>query len=116
MNHAIEHLIPQHLERIREPRNQRLNKTERAVQERLREAINYHDGRAAHFRAQEAAGKVNAHLNRVQEEQKADDLQERLESAPGANCGQERLISATRPIVRGGALIIPIGALQDDNH
>ena len=114
VNHAIEHLIPQHLERIRGPRDERLDKTERAVQERLSQAINYHDGRAAHFRAQEAAGKVNAHLNRIQEEQKADELQERLETRLEQIAG-ERLISATRPIVRGGALIIPIGALQGDN-
>ena len=110
VNHAIEHLVPQHLERVRGPRGERLDKTERAVQERLSQAINYHDGRAAHFRAQEAAGKINARLNRVQEEQKADDLQERLE-ARLEQIAQERLISATRPIVRGGALIIPIGAL-----
>ena len=114
VNHAIEHLVPRHLERIRGPRDERLDKTERAVQERLSQAINYHDGRAAHFRAQEAAGKANARLNRMQEEQKADELQERLE-ARLEQIAQERLVSATRPIVRGGALIIPIGALQGAN-
>ena len=113
VNHAIEHLIPRHLERIRGPRDERLDKTERAVQERLSQAIHYHDGRAAHFRAQEAAGKVNARLNRLQEEQKADDLQERLETRL-AQIAQERQISASRPTVQGGALIIPIGALQGD--
>lgn len=32
VNYAIEHLIPDHLERVREPRDERLDKTERAVQ------------------------------------------------------------------------------------
>ena len=47
VNHAIEHLIPRHLERIRGPRDERLDKTERAVQERLTREINHWDGRAA---------------------------------------------------------------------
>ena len=34
-NYAIEYLIPRHLERIRGPRDERLDKTEKAVQERL---------------------------------------------------------------------------------
>lgn len=114
VNYAIEHLIPRHLERIREPRDERLDKTERAVQERLSHAINHHDGRATRFRAQEAAGKINARLNRIQEEQKADELQERMELRL-AQIKQERQISATRPIVAGGALIIPIGLLQGEN-
>ena len=113
VNYAIEHLIPRQLERIREPRDRRLDKTERAVQERLSQAINYHDGRAAHFRAQEGAGKVNARLNRIQEDQKADELQERLETRL-AQIVQERQISATRPVVRGGALIVPIGFFLDE--
>ena len=113
VNYAIERLIPRHLQRIREPRNERLDKTERAVQERLSHAINHHDGRAAHFRAQEAAGKVNARLNRIQEQQKADELQERM-AIRLAQIEQERQISATRPIVAGGALIIPIGLLPGE--
>ena len=113
VNYAIEHLIPDHLERIREPRNERLDKTERAVQERLTHAINHADQRAAHHRAQEAAGVVNARLNRLREEQRANNLQERLDQRK-AQIEQERQISATRPIVAGGALIIPIGLLIDE--
>ena len=111
-NYAIEYLVPRHLERVRGPREERLDKTERAVQERLTLAINYCDQRAAHHRAQEAAGKVNARLNRQREEQRADSLKERLDQRK-AQIAQERQISATRPIVTGGALIIPIGALLD---
>ena len=113
LNYAIEQLIPRHLERIRGPRNERLDKTVDAVQARLSGAINYHDGRAANFKAQEKAGKINARINRLQEERKADELQERL-AARLARIAQERQISATRPIVAGGALIVPIGLLIDE--
>ena len=111
VNHAIEYLVPRHLERIRGPRNERLDKTERAVQERLTHAISHCDRRAAHHRAQEAAGKVNARFNRLREEQRADNLKERLDQRK-TRIEQERQISATRPIVAGGALIVPIGLLQ----
>ena len=112
-NYAIEHLIPRHLERIRGPRSERLDKTERAVQERLTREINYWDGRAAQLRVQEEAGKVNARLNSRRAQQRADELEERRQLRL-AQIAQERLISATRPIVAGGALIIPAGLLQGD--
>ena len=112
-NYAIEYLIPRHLERIRGPRDERLDKTERAVQERLTHAINYWDGRAAHLRVQEDAGKAPRNLNSQQAQRRADELEERLDLRL-AQIAQERQISATRPIVTGGALIIPIGLLQDE--
>ena len=112
-NYAIEYLIPRHLERIRGPRSERLDKTERAVQERLTREINYWDGRAAKLRAQIEAGKPNARVNSRIFQQRADELEERLDLRL-AQIAQERQISATRPIVAGGALIIPIGLLIDE--
>ncbi len=111
VNHAIEHLAPQHLAQIKGPRDERLDKTERAVQERLTREIHYWDGRAAHLRLREEAGKAPRGLNSQQAQRRADDLQERLAQRL-QQIAQERQLSATRPIVRGGALIIPIGALQ----
>ena len=112
-NYAIEYLIPRHLERIRGPRDERLDKTEKAVQERLTREINYWDGRAAELHVREEAGKFHARLNSRRAQQRADDLAERLEQRLN-QIAQERQISATRPIVAGGALIIPIGALLDE--
>ena len=113
VNHAIEHLIPRHLQRIREPRDERLDKTERAVQERLTREINHWDGRAAQLRAQEEAGKAPRGLNSQGAQRRADELEERRRQRL-AQIAQERQISATRPIVAGGALIIPIGLLQGE--
>ena len=112
-NYAIEYLIPRHLERIRGPRDERLDKTEKAVQERLTREINYWDGRAAELHVREEAGKFHARLNSRRAQQRADDLAERLEQRLN-QIAQERQISATRPIVAGGALIIPIGAMLDE--
>ena len=112
-NYAIEYLIPRHLERISGPRAERLDKTERAVQERLTREINYWDGRAAQLRVQEEAGKSNARLNSRRAQQRADELEERRQQRL-EQIANERKISATRPIVKGGALIIPIGILLDE--
>ena len=111
--HAVEHLVPRHLERVRARRIELIDKTEAAVQERLTKEINYWDLRAAELREQEQAGKVNARLNSQRAQERADRLAERLKQRK-AQLAQERQISAAPPIVAGGALIIPIGLLLGD--
>lgn len=111
--HAVEHLVPRHLERVRARRIELIDKTEAAVQERLTKEINYWDSRAVELRAQEQAGKVNARLNSQRAQERADRLAERLKQRK-AQLAQERQISAAPPIVIGGALIIPIGLLLGD--
>lgn len=109
-SYAIEHLVPQHLERVRQRRIELIEKTEAAVQERLTKEINYWDMRAAELRSQEKAGKVNARINSQRAQERADNLAERLKQRK-AQLAQERQISAAPPLVIGGALIIPIGLL-----
>lgn len=109
-SYGVEHLVPPHLERVRTRRLDLIDKTEAAVQERLTKEINYWDLRAAELRAQEQAGKVNARLNSQRAQERADRLAERLTQRKN-QLAQERQISATPPIVVGGALIIPIGLL-----
>jgi len=108
--HAVEHLVPRHLERVRARRIELIDKTEAAVQERLTKEINYWDLRAAELRAQEQAGKINARVNSQRAQERADRLAERLKQRK-TQLAQERQISAAPPIVVGGALIIPIGLL-----
>jgi superfamily II DNA or RNA helicase len=112
--HAVEHLVPRHLERVRARRIELIDKTEAAVQERLTKEINYWDLRAAELRAQEQAGKINARLNSQRAQERADRLAERLKQRK-TQLAQERQISAAPPIVVGGALIIPIGLLLGEN-
>ncbi|MFW5692544.1 MAG: helicase-related protein, partial [Chloroflexota bacterium] len=108
--HAVDQLVPRHLERVRARRTELIDKTEAAVQERLTKEINYWDLRAAELRAQEQAGKVNARLNSQRAQERADRLAERLKQRK-AQLAQERQISAARPVIVGGALIVPIGLL-----
>ena len=108
--YAIEQLVPAHLERVRHRRLELIDKIEAAVQERLTKEINYWDFRAAELRSQEQAGKINAKLNSSRAQERADRLSERLKQRK-AQLEQERQISASPPIIIGGALVIPIGLL-----
>jgi len=112
--YAIEQLVPRHLERIRARRLELIDKTEKAVLERLTKEINYWDGRATALRADEQKGKMNAKLNSQRAQDRADRLAERL-NLRKSQLAQERQISAMPPIIMGGALIIPIGLLLGKN-
>lgn len=111
MAYAIEHLVPRQLEACRRRREQLIDKTRAAVHARLTKEINYWDKRANELRLEEKAGKVNARLNSQRARQRADDLHERRRLRL-AQLEQERQISAVRPLVAGGALIIPAGLLM----
>jgi SNF2 family DNA or RNA helicase len=111
--YAVEHLVPRHLERVRQRRTELIDKTEAAVQERLTKEINYWDLRTAELRAAEQSGRVNARLNSQRAAERAERLYERLKQRK-AQLAQERQISAAPPIVVGGALIVPIGLLLGD--
>ncbi|MBI3462538.1 MAG: DUF3883 domain-containing protein, partial [Planctomycetes bacterium] len=77
----------------------------------LTKEINYWDHRAAQLKDQELAGRVNARLNSGLARQRANELEARLQRRL-AELEQERKISALAPVVLGGALIVPIGALR----
>lgn len=113
-DYAVEHLVPPHLKRVQARRLELIDKTEAAVRERLTKEINYWDARTNELRAQEQAGKMNARVNSARAQERAERLAERLEQRK-MQLAQERQISAARPIVVGGALIIPIGLLLGEN-
>jgi hypothetical protein len=108
--YAIEHLVPRHLEQVRQRREELVDKTLAAVHERLTKEINHWDRRAAELRQQEKDGKVNVKLNAALAQRRADELAARLERRT-EELQLERQISATPPVVIGGAIVIPIGLL-----
>jgi len=110
MAYAIENLVPRHLERVRERRGELIDKTLVAVHERLTKEINYWDRRAAQLREQEKTGRLNIRLNADRARQRADELAARLERRT-EELTMEQQISATPPVVIGGAIVIPIGLL-----
>jgi SNF2 family DNA or RNA helicase len=110
-SYAIAHLVSNHLQEVRERKEELIEKTVRAVKDRLTKEINYWDQRAADLRLQEQAGKPNAKLNSAKAQQRADELAARLQKRL-SELEQERKFSPMPPIVIGGALVVPIGLLQ----
>lgn len=108
--HAAVNLVPQHLGELRLRKEELIDKTKAAVQERLTKEINYWDHRAVTLKDQELAGKVNAKLNSGLARQRADDLTARMQKRL-AELEQERKLSPLPPVVLGGAMIVPIGLL-----
>ncbi|MCL6436485.1 MAG: DUF3883 domain-containing protein [Leptolyngbyaceae cyanobacterium HOT.MB2.61] len=111
ISYAIAHLVPHHLQEVRERKEELIEKTVRAVKDRLTKEINYWDQRAADLRLQEQAGKPNAKLNSTKAQQRADELAARLQKRL-SELEQERKLSPMPPVVIGGALVVPIGLLQ----
>jgi superfamily II DNA or RNA helicase len=111
LEHAAIHLVPEHLQELRRRKEELIDKTRAAVQDRLTKEINYWDHRAAQLKDQELAGKVNAKLNSGLARQRADELSARLQKRL-AELEQERKLSPLPPVVLGGALVVPVGLLR----
>lgn len=108
--HAIEHIVPEHLREVREPKIALIGKTEAAVKDRLTKEINHWDHRAQELKHQEQAGKTNARLNSGEARRRADDLQARLKKRLD-ELALERQISPQPPVVVGGVLVVPTGLI-----
>ena len=110
-NYAVTMLVPQHLQEVRQQKETLLDKTMKAVQERLSKEIHHWDGRADDLRQQEAQGKPNAKINSVRAQQRRDDLEVRLKQRL-EELQQERQLSPAMPLVVGGVLVVPIGLIH----
>ena len=110
-SYAIAEIIPRHLADVKEQKQKMVDKTAKAVKERLTSEIQYHDFRAAELKQKEQAGKRNARLNSENEARKAEELEARMQKRLD-ELAQERIVSALPPVVIGGALVIPIGLLH----
>jgi hypothetical protein len=111
--YAVQQLVPAHLGRVRQRREELINKTLAAVQERLTREINYWDRRARELKEQEQAGRPNARINSARAQARADELAERLKRRK-EELELERQISASPPVIIGRALVVPSGLLLGD--
>jgi len=111
VGYAISQIIPAHVADVRERKTKLINKTAKAVKERLTAEIQYWDFRAADLKTKEAAGKTNAKLNSQIAYRRAEELEARMQKRL-AELETEKLISATPPVIVGGALVIPRGLLN----
>jgi hypothetical protein len=110
VGHAVQHLVPRELGEVRARRLPLIDKIEREVQARLKREMNYWDHRAQVLKDQERAGK-QPRMNPARAQARADELADRLQRRM-AELAKERDISALPPVVRAGALVVPIGLLH----
>ena len=110
-NYAISEIVPAHVSEVRQRTMKRVDKTAKAVKDRLTAEIQYWDFRAGELKTKEAAGKVNAKLNSSMAARRADDLQARMQKRL-AELEQEKHVSALPPMVVGGAVVIPRGLVN----
>ena len=108
--HARSYLVPGHADEVRSRRLPEIDRVEAQVTARLKREIVFWDNRALRFRDDERAGKTKGHLSAVQAEMRANTLAERLERRR-AELAAERDISPLPPVIRGAALVIPVGLL-----
>jgi SNF2 family DNA or RNA helicase len=109
--YAIAHVVPEHVQEVRERRLEWIVKTRAAVKDRLTKEIAYWDHRAEQLKLQEQAGKAGARLNSQEARRRADELQSRLERRL-KELDRESQISALPPVVVGGVVVVPMGLLR----
>ncbi|QDK44631.1 RNA helicase [Bdellovibrio sp. ZAP7] len=109
ISYAITHLVPEHIQEVRSRIDIRIEKTIRAVHERLTKEIAHWDHRAEQIKLQEIAGRTPK-LNSLKATQRADDLRVRYQRRMD-ELKQEKAVAPQSPVVIGCALVIPSGLL-----
>lgn len=108
---AIQKLIPPHIAEVKGRKEKLLDKTEKAVKDRMTAEIQYWDYRAAELAQKEAAGKNKTKLNSKLAQRRAEELELRMQTRL-AEIEKERQILPMPPIITGGALVISKGLLH----
>lgn len=113
IDYALTEIVPYEYNNIRLRRQEYIQKTMKAVRDRLTKEIFYWDNRANELKEKELAGKERGGFSSGHARQMADELQARLNSRMADLRKQENLINK-QPFVVGGALILPEGMVSKD--
>ena len=108
--HAMQTLVPQHLEEIKRERLERIEKARQEIQARMQRQINHWSRQHEELKHKATAGKrtrLPAHVAKERAELLVSRLGKRM-----AALDAETQISARMPLLKGGALIIPGGLLR----
>ena len=108
--YAIKNVAQVHLNEVKTARLTLIEKTKRAVKDRLKKEIDFWDHRADQLKLDEAAGKTNARLHWSDARRRADNLYTRLKNRL-EKLNRDAQISSRPPIVLGGLLVIPRGLI-----
>ena len=109
LNHASQHLVPEHYQEVKTRRERQADKVLAAVNERLVKEINYWSDRYIKLSADVAAGK-QPRMQPEMARRRVDELTERLAQRKRELEAMKNVVSST-PVVIGGALVIPQGLL-----
>ena len=110
--YARTHLGPKHTEEVRARRLPEIDRVETEVVARLKREIVFWDNRALRLRDDERVGKAGGGpVNAARAGERADALAERL-ARRRAELARERDLASLPPVVRGRALVVPIGLLR----
>jgi SNF2 family DNA or RNA helicase len=108
--HATQTLVPEHLEEIRRERLGRIEKARQEIQARMQRQINHWSRQYEELKHKDSAGKKTRLPAQVAKE-RAELLVNRLGKRMAA-LDAEAQISARVPLIKGGALIVPVGLLR----
>ena len=108
--HAVIHVVPEHVQEVKSGRIELIGKTEAAVKDRLTKEIAYWDHRFLQLQDQEQAGKPGARLNSGEARRRAEDLRARLRQRL-ERLQLEAKLSALPPVILGGVLVVPHGLI-----
>ena len=108
--HAVIHVVPEHVQEVKSARIEIIGKTEAAVKDRLTKEIAYWDHRFLQLQDQEQAGKPGARLNSGEARRRAEDLRARLRQRL-ERLQLEAKLSALPPVILGGVLVVPRGLI-----
>ena len=108
--HAVIHVVPEHVQEVKSARVELIGKTEAAVKDRLTKEIAYWDHRFLQLQDQEQAGKPGARLNSGEARRRAEDLRARLRQRL-ERLQLEAKLSALPPVILGGVLVVPRGLI-----
>ena len=112
---AVNHLIPVHLKEVKKDKEDLVQKTMKAVKDRLQREIDYRSNLAHKYKLYKEAGLTEYSGLEQIERQQINEFQTRL-SKRTRELEQELQISAMSPQVIGGALIVPQSFLNTSDQ
>ena len=111
MTWARTHLALNQAGEVRARRLPEIDRVEAEVTARLKRGIVFWDNRALRLRDDERAGKAAGPVSAARAVARADELEDRL-ARRRAELARERDLAPLPPVVRGRALVVPIGLLR----
>lgn len=113
IDYALTNMVPAEFNNVKLRRQEYIQKTMKAVKERLTKEIFYWDKRTEQLKEKELAGQDRGGFNSGYARQMADELQTRLNNRMADLRKQETLINK-QPFVVGGALVLPESMVNKD--